>query len=112
MRINLGGRDVGMAEQSLYHAQIGAVVQQMAGKCVAQDVGTHLLGEQARGDCEFLQLTGRVLPGQVPPLGRYKQPFRLEGGVALVLQRASAALYSRIADFAAALSGTSRSLPP
>lgn len=38
MGINLGGGYVGVAEQQLHHAQIGAVIQKMSGKGVAQGV--------------------------------------------------------------------------
>ena len=38
MGIDLGGRDVGVTEQGLHDAQVRAVVQQMAGKGVAQHV--------------------------------------------------------------------------
>ena len=36
--INLRGRNIGVAEQRLHHAQVGAVVEKMAGKSVAQHV--------------------------------------------------------------------------
>jgi hypothetical protein len=38
MRVDLRGGNVSMAQQQLHHAQIGAVVQQMRGKCMAQGV--------------------------------------------------------------------------
>ena len=38
MRVNLRGGKIGVAEQHLHHAQIGAVVQQMRGEGVAQGV--------------------------------------------------------------------------
>lgn len=38
MGIDLRGGDVGMPQQHLHHAQIGAVVEQMGGKSVAQHV--------------------------------------------------------------------------
>ena len=38
MGVDLGGADVGVAEQHLYHAQVGAVVDQMGGKSMAQAV--------------------------------------------------------------------------
>ena len=42
MSINLRGRDVGMAEQRLHHAQVCAIVQKMAGEGMAQDVRAQL----------------------------------------------------------------------
>ena len=39
MRVNLRGRKVGVAEEHLDHAQVGAVVEQMRGEGVAQSVG-------------------------------------------------------------------------
>src|SRR6185503_14712035 len=38
MGVDLGSRDIRVAKQRLYDAQVGAVVQEMAGKCVAQHV--------------------------------------------------------------------------
>ena len=38
MGVDLRGRDVGVAKQLLHRAQIGAPLQQMAGKSVAQDM--------------------------------------------------------------------------
>jgi hypothetical protein len=39
MGVNLRGRDVGMSEQQLNHAQVGAVVEQMRSKGMAQYMG-------------------------------------------------------------------------
>lgn len=38
MRVNLRGGEVGVAEEHLDHAQIGAVVEQVRGEGVAQGV--------------------------------------------------------------------------
>ncbi len=38
MGIDLRCRDIGMAQHLLHAAQIGAVIEQMAGKSVAQDM--------------------------------------------------------------------------
>jgi hypothetical protein len=38
MGVDLGGRDVGMAEHRLHGAQVGAVLQQVGGEAVPQDV--------------------------------------------------------------------------
>ena len=37
--IYLSGRDIGMPEQHLHHAQIGAMIEQVCRKGVAQDMG-------------------------------------------------------------------------
>jgi hypothetical protein len=39
MRIDLGGRNVGVAEKLLNGAEIGAALQEMAGEGVAQHMG-------------------------------------------------------------------------
>lgn len=39
MGVDLGGGEIRMAQQHLYHPQIGAVVEQMGGKGVAQGMG-------------------------------------------------------------------------
>ena len=41
VRVDLRGRDIGMAKHFLDHTQISAVVQQMRGKAVAQQVRMH-----------------------------------------------------------------------
>ena len=37
--VDLGGGDVGVAEEQLHHPQVGPVVEQVGGEGVAQDVG-------------------------------------------------------------------------
>ena len=39
MRVNLRGGKIGVPQQHLHHAQVGAVIQQMRGKGVTQGVG-------------------------------------------------------------------------
>ena len=53
MGIDLRGGDVGMAEQRLEHAEVGAARQQMRGKGVAQHVRADPIGRDARvsGHC-------------------------------------------------------------
>ena len=41
MSIDFCGADAGMAEQFLNDAQVGAILQQMRGKAVAQHVRSH-----------------------------------------------------------------------
>ena len=41
MRVNLRRRNVGVAEQVLHHAKVGAVLQQMARERVAQYMRAH-----------------------------------------------------------------------
>ena len=86
MGIDLGGRDVGMAEQRLHDAQIGAVMQQMAGKGMTQHMRADQPRRQAGGGGEFLQVAREMLPGQMPAFAeRRKQPFRA-GGVFLLFR--------------------------
>jgi hypothetical protein len=47
VRIDLGRRNIGMAEQVLYDAKIGAVLQEMAGEGMAERVGADLRGGEA-----------------------------------------------------------------
>lgn len=42
MSVNLGSGEIGVAQQHLHHTQIGAVIEQMGGKGVAQGVGRQL----------------------------------------------------------------------
>src|SRR4051794_17648914 len=54
--IDLGGRYVGVAEHGLHRAEIGAVLQQMGGEAVAQDVRRDL------ADAGFEAVALEVLP--------------------------------------------------
>ena len=47
MGVNLGGRNVGMPQQCLHHAQVGAILQEMAGKGMSQHVRADGVGTQA-----------------------------------------------------------------
>ena len=77
MGVDLRGRDIGMAEQCLHDAQIGAVLQQMARKGVPQNMRADGLGSQAALYGQRFQVAREMLPGQMAALaeGR-KQPFR------------------------------------
>ena len=46
VRVDLGRRDIGVPEQHLHHAQVGAVIEQVGGERMAQGVrGDPLLAE-------------------------------------------------------------------
>ena len=66
MRIDLCRRNVRMAEQHLHHAQIGAIVKEVAGKSVAKSVGCDLERVQARAEGQSFQLAGKMLAGDMP----------------------------------------------
>lgn len=69
-----------MSQKGLHHAQIGAIVQEMAGKSVAKHVGTDLVGAKACRSRKALQLARQVLSGQMPAIAeRWKQPLRSGG---------------------------------
>ena len=53
--IDLGGGDVGMAEQSLQHAQIGPALEQVRGEGMAQDVRTDLARVEFRARARHLK---------------------------------------------------------
>ena len=95
MGVDLRRRDVGMAEQRLHDAQVGAVLQQMAGEGVAQHVRADLARREAGGAGQRLQVAGEMLPRQMAALaeGR-KQPFR--AGVSLAGVLALSAADSRV----------------
>ena len=54
-----------MTEQRLHHAQVGAIVEKMTGKGMAQHVRAHLCRSQAGGGGEALEFAGEVLAGKV-----------------------------------------------
>src|SRR6266487_6097494 len=61
VRIDLRRRDIGMAEEYLYRAQIGPVLQQMAGECMPQHMRAETRGPQTRACRERLELAGKML---------------------------------------------------
>ena len=54
MGIDLGRRDIGMAEHLLYAAQIGAVVEQMAGEGMTQHVRRQARGVEPGAERQLL----------------------------------------------------------
>ena len=59
MGVDLGGVDVGMAEQHLHHAQVSAVIDQMGGKRMAQFVWADVL------NADLLSIFVNDHPGQL-----------------------------------------------
>src|SRR5260370_10553491 len=57
MRINLGGRDVGVTQHDLHTAQVGSALQQMGGKAMPKHVG-----REPVEDARFPAVTGQELP--------------------------------------------------
>ena len=69
-----------MAQKGLHHPQIGAIMQQVTGKSVAQHMGTDLIGTKACRTGQALQLTRQMLARQMPTIAeRWKQPLRSGG---------------------------------
>jgi hypothetical protein len=68
MRVNLRGRNIGVAEQRLHHAQIGAVVEKVAGESVAQHVRADLRGTKPCGSGESFQFAGKMLAREMTAL--------------------------------------------
>ena len=120
------GRDVGMAEQRLYDAQISAVMQKMAGEGMAQHVRADQPRRQAGGRRQFLRVRGKCCRVRCPlspndgnshfEAGLFFDAGPFFEGVPLVLfscfSACIAARYSAIACREGSFSGTSRSLLP
>jgi hypothetical protein len=62
--VDLGGADVGVAQQGLDHPQVGAAFQQVGGEGMAQDVRTDLLAVDAGGDGGVFQQLRNAARGQ------------------------------------------------
>jgi hypothetical protein len=62
--VDRGGGDVGVAQQHLHRAQVGAVVQQVRGEGMAQGVRRQRRGDAGRRACFFtsIQNMARVMP--------------------------------------------------
>ena len=65
VRIDLGRGDVGVAEQGLDDAEVGAALEQMGGEGVAQDVGADPGGVDVRAQCRLIQHLGEATGGQM-----------------------------------------------
>jgi len=75
--VDLGRRNVGVAEQLLDGAQVGAALEQVAGEGVTQHMGREPFGVEAGAGRQRLQLLGEALARQMTLLGaRGKQPWR------------------------------------
>ena len=65
VRVDLSRRDVGMAEELLDRAQVGAAVEEVAREGVAQDVWADALRRDAGGGGDVLEFLGEALTGEV-----------------------------------------------
>ena len=66
MGVNLGRRNVGVTKKLLHDTQIGAILQEMAGKSVAQDMRTDASPVDSGQRRHELEIPGEGLAGQVP----------------------------------------------
>ena len=66
MGIDLGRREIGMAEQGLDHPQVGPMRQQMRGEGMAQDMRRDKGRRNPRQHRHILDQTVKILPGQMP----------------------------------------------
>ena len=111
MGIDLRGGDVGVAEHFLDAAQIGAVLQQMAGEGVAQHVGRQALRVEPGIERQLLQQLRATLARQMAAAAaRRKQIARFRLG--LEERAARREIGVERARAPAGDSGTSRSLSP
>ena len=81
MRIDLCRRNIGMTEQFLDDAQIGAILQQMAGEGVAQHVRADPRRRDSCRSGNGLEVAGEKLAAQIPASAlRRKQPGTRRSG--------------------------------
>src|SRR6266545_3703454 len=86
MSVDLRRRDVGVAEKLLHGAEIGASLQKMAGKSVAEHVRRDARWLDARGDGERLELLAEALAGQMLLTSRrWEEPRRGSPSLGLIL---------------------------
>ncbi len=110
--VDLGGGDVGVAQQGLDHAQVGAAFQQVGGEGVAQDVGADPGGVDAGVDRGLVQQLGEAARGQVALAPRWTGTARGCPGAFSGRAASRATSQAFTASRAEAFSGASRSLPP
>ena len=84
MGVDLGGRNIGVAEHRLDRAQIGAAVEQVAGEGMAQHVRRDPGRVDAGGRRQLLEQLGEALAGQVAGCARAtgtdrRRPFGAPG---------------------------------
>ena len=68
MGVDLRGRNIGMAEQRLHHAQIGAIVQEVAGEGMTQHMRADLCGFQPGRGGEGLEVARKMLAREMAAL--------------------------------------------
>src|SRR5947209_7216533 len=78
MGVDLGGGDVGMAEQELERAEVGAAFEQMGGEGVTQHVRTDPIGRDAGGGGELADELVEADTAQML-LSRRKEPEGIAG---------------------------------
>tara|TARA_R100000935_G_scaffold45244_1_gene68343 strand:- start:83 stop:334 length:252 start_codon:yes stop_codon:yes gene_type:complete len=66
MGIDLGCGDIGMAKQSLDHAQIGTICQKMRGKGMAQGMRRHLVWINMSFDGYFFDKVVKPVAREMP----------------------------------------------
>ncbi len=79
MRVDLRGRNVRMAQKFLHGAEVGAVLQQVAGKGVAEHMWRDGSGGNAGAGGERFQVTGKDLARQIASLLRAGKSQGLSG---------------------------------
>ena len=76
MGVDLCGRDIGMAEELLHRAEIGAALQKMTGERVTEHVRRDARRFDPRGKGKRLELLAEALPCEMLASGRWEEPRR------------------------------------
>ena len=77
MGVDLGGGHIRMAQKLLHHAQVSAILQQVAGEGMPQHMRADLVGRKPGSGSDSLEIARKHLAGQVAGLAlRRKQEFR------------------------------------
>ena len=85
--VDLRRRDVGVAEELLHDAEIGAVLQEVAGEGVAEHVRRDLRRRDAGRDGKLLEVAGERLAGQVAALAEGREQPRAVGAAGRLARR-------------------------
>ena len=87
MSVDLGRRETGMTQERLHGTQIGAVIEEVGGKTVAQFVRAHILRNVAEGVVFLKEIRDRPSREPSPHFADEKRSIQDPGCVPIAMNR-------------------------